>query len=441
VSVRRRILTAIRHPVSQNAIAMSWMQIAQFVVPLVTLPYVARVLEPSAFGLVVFAQGFAFFLVVFIDWGFGFTGTRSTAENQGNPEELSKIVQRVRSAQLLLAGTSVPIALVALGLVPTMTRHPEFLAMAWVAAIASALTPGWFFLGIEEMRRITGIQLAVRVLGAALTFALVKDVGDAWIVTALFTASSVAGWALADVLLYRRVEFLRPRLRGTIREIRHASTIFVGMVGASLYGAFNVVLLGALQPSAAVAHFGVAERIVRVSVTVLSPIGMATYPRLVALQAAGKRERARKLLMLTVAAAAVPGMLIAVGLALLAPTVVGILFGERFVESTVPILRVLVLTIPVSFTGAAFGIWLITQHKDRVAARIVLTAGVANVALGTVLTLSFGPIGMAWSVVAAEGVAAIGAIDAVRRDTRRERAPAVSASPRPHPEPALPADS
>lgn len=431
----KRVLKAIRHPVSQNVIALYWIRIAEFIVPLVTLPYVARVLEPAAFGLVVFSQGFAFLLIVIIDWGFGFTGTRSTAENQTNRDELSNIVQRVRGAQLVLAGASLPIASTALMLIPTMTQHPEFLVMAWGAAVASALSPGWFFIGIEAARLFALIQLGFRVLGAALTFVLVQDPGDAWIVMALFTMSSLAAWAAADAQMYRRVKFRRPRLRGSVTEIRHASTLFVGMVGATLYSSFNVVLLGLFQPSADVAYFGAAERVMRVSLTLLGPIGMATLPRLMALQAAGRRERARKLLMLVVAAAAVPGLLLAAGLVVWAPTIIRVIYGDQFVDASVPILRVLALVIPVALAGAGFGVWLITQHKDRVSVLIVIHAGVLNVVLGSVLTLSFGPIGMAWSVVAAEATVSLGAILVVTRDSRRGRG-----SPRPACEPAVPVE-
>src|SRR4030081_1595151 len=100
MTVRTRLLAALRHPISRNVISLYWLQIAQFIIPIVTLPYVARVMEPSAFGLVAFA------LILFIDWGFGFTGTRSVAENQGNWHALSEIVQRVRGGQLLLAALS-----------------------------------------------------------------------------------------------------------------------------------------------------------------------------------------------------------------------------------------------------------------------------------------------------------------------------------------------
>ena len=409
------------------------MQIAQFIVPLVTLPYVARVLEPSAYGLVVFSQGFAFLLIVFIDWGFGFTGTRSTAENPGNPDALSRIVQRVRGGQLLLAVASLPLALAALALIPNMNEHPEFLVMAWIAAVATALLPGWFFLGIEQMRTVSLLQLGFRVLGAILTFVLVKNAGDAWIVMALFAASAVGCWAVADFMMYRRVAFRRPQLRASVTEIRHATMLFVGTIGATLYGAFNVVLLGLFQPSAAVAHFGAAERIVRTSMLLLGPIGMAAYPRFVALHASGRPERARKLLMLTVAAVAVPGLLIAVGIAVFAPTIIGIIYGDRF-DASVPIARVMVLVIPVVVAGGGFGLWLLAQHKDRVAVRIVLTAGIVNVVLGCVLTLSFGPIGMAWSVVAAEATAAVSAIVEVQRDRRRTRVAPLPDSPSREPE-------
>jgi PST family polysaccharide transporter len=429
--VLSRILQAARHPISRNVIALYWMQIAQFVVPLVTLPYVARVLEPTAFGLIAFAQGFAFVLVVFIDWGFGYTGIRSTAENQTDPASLTDIVQRVRGAQLLLAAVSLPLALVALELVPPMRRHPELLAMAWVAAVATGLTPNWFFVGMEDPRRIALIQLGFRVLGAALTFAFVDGPNDAWIVMALFTGSALAGWAAADILMYRRVAFRRPQLRGSLAEIRHAATIFVGAIGATLYTSFNVVLLGLFEPSASVAHFGAAERVVRISLTMLGPIGIAVFPRLVALQSAGSRERARRLMTVMVVVVAVPALALTAGLALLAPTVIGLIYGHRFLDASVPILRVLVLSIPIGITAVVFGTWLITQHKDRVAVLIVLRAGIVNVVLGCALTLAFGPIGLAWSVVAAEATAALGTILAVRRDSGGTHVPAPLESPGP----------
>jgi polysaccharide transporter, PST family len=428
--VLRKVRKAIGHPVTQNVIALGWMQLATFIVPLITLPYVARVLRPSAFGLVVFAQGFSMVLVVFIDWGFGYTGIRSTAEHQGDHEGLSAAVHRVRGAQSMLALASLPIALLALVFVPKMNQHPEFLVMAWVAAVATALAPGWFFVGTERMRKITLIQLLFRGIGAALTLILVKRPDQAWIVMALFTASAVAGWIASDVMMYRRIPFQVPALRPSVRELRGATVIFLGTIAGTLYTSFNVVLLGLFESSASVAHFGAAERVVRVSLTVMGPIGLAVLPRMTALQSQGHRERARRLLMIAVVGAGSITLVLTAGLFVFAPTVIRILYGHRFLHDSVPILRVLVLIIPISIVGVIFGSWLMTLHQDRLIAIIVLRAGILNVILGCILTPLLGPIGMAWSVIVAETTAAIGGVITVRRNSRRERAAAASA-PRP----------
>jgi len=418
----KRLRQALRHPVSQNVIGLYWLQIATFIVPMVTLPYVARVLRPSSFGLVIFSQGFSFVLLVFIDWGFTYHGVRAAAANQMETEQLAEVVRRVRGAQLLLSAMSLLVALVALFVIPKFTAHPVFLLLAWVAAVASGLSPGWFFLGTEKMRLNALVQLCFRVTGAALTFLLVTGPSQAWIVMALFAASSIAGWIASDLMMYRRVPFRPPQLRPAFGEVKRAATLFVGTVAAVLYTSFNVVLLGLFEPTASVAHFGAAERIVRVSLTVLGPIGMAAYPRLAALQAANERERARRLVTIAVAVVTIPALLLAGGLALFAPLIIRIIFGHRYVHASVPILRVLVLIIPVSTVGVVAGSWLMTLHMDRTVVMIVLRAGILNVALGCVLTPLLGPIGMAWSVIAAEATAALGGIIAVKRTNRQEPA-------------------
>lgn len=423
----KRLLTALRHPVSRQVIALYWVQIATFVVPLATLPYVARVLEPAEFGLVVYAQGFAFLLVVLITWGMGLTGIRSTATHQKDPDALAEVVRGVRGGQLVLTLTSIVVAAGALVLVPTMADHPEFVVLAWVAAAAIGLSPTWFFQGIERARITAVIQLSTRVVGAALTFVLVDDPGDAWIVTALFAGASVAGLVISDVVMYRHVQFRLPKWRLSIMEIRGATMLFLGTLAVALVTSFNVVLLGFFESSADVAHFGAAERLVRVAITVLGPVGAAVIPRLSALQAAGERQRARRLLTIAVAASAGPALALTAGLIVFASPIIHLVYGESFVEESAPILRVLALIIPVNVTGVVFGVWLMTLHRDRLIVTIAVTAGVSNVVFGCVLTVLFGPIGMAWSVIAAESVGAAGGLIAVRRDARRAAAVTIPA--------------
>lgn len=421
-TVLKRLRTALRHPIARNAIALYWVQAALFVLPLFTLPYLARVLTPSEYGLIIFAQGLAVLLTVFVDWGLGLTGIRSVATAKSDPDRLADVVRRVRGAQLLLAAFSVVIALALFAVQPTLRDNPEFLVLAWVMAVTSALAPDWFFLGIERAQVTAYTMLGFRTIATALTFVVVKDASDAWIVMALLAGTSVCAWIVSDVLMYRRVAFRRPDWRSSLAEVRHATALFVGGLAVTLYTAFNVVLLGFFESSAAVAHFGAAERLVRTAMLILAPIGAAVLPRLSALQAEGRRDRARTLLFIAGLATLVPAMVIVIALAGFGHEIVHLLYGDQFVDETVPILRVMAFLVPVNVVGLFFVAWLLSLNQEKLMLKVVLLAGVANVILGSLFTLKWGAIGMAWSVIAAEAVTAVGAVFLVLRDARRGEA-------------------
>jgi PST family polysaccharide transporter len=403
----------IRHPITQNVIGLYALQLATFVVPLITLPYIVRVLRPAEFGLVVFSQGFSFLLALYIDWGFTPVGVRQVAACRNDPEALSAVVRRVLGAQALLVAASMPVTLGLYVVVPKFAAHPLYLLLAWIAAAANGLAPNWFFLGIEKLRLSSLTSLAFRVLGAGLTFAFVKGPGDAWIVLALFAASAVTTLASLSLRMFRYVHIQLPRLAESWDAVRHAGTLFIATVGASLYVSFNVILVGLFEPAAVVAHYAAPERLVRVSLGVLGPIGTSIYPRLAYLQSAQRHDRAKLLLGVTTAILTLVGLLLATILAVFAPLIVRIVFGSEFVGASVPIMRILVGVIPMQIVGGVMGSWLITLNMDRRATVIVVRAGLLNLVLSCMLTPLFGAIGTAASVVCAEAVATGAAVLAV----------------------------
>jgi polysaccharide transporter, PST family len=424
--ISKRLAGALRHPISQNVVALYGLQIATFVIPLVTLPYISRVLGPSGFGLVVLSQGFSVILTLVIDWGFTPWGARAVAADRERETALARTVALVRSAQLLMVAASLPVAIGALVIIPTFNQNHLLLWLAWVAALATALTPNWYFVGMERVRLVSALQVAFRTLGAALTFVLVDDADDASIVLALYAASSLGTWLGSDVLLYRRVPMRLTGLRSAAAAVRDSRHLFLGTLGGALYSSFNVVLLGLFVPAAQVAHFGASERIVRASGLVLSPIGTAVLPRLAFLQASGKRERARQLLLIAAAVGGFVSVCLAVVFAVFAPLLIRIVFGHDFVDESVPILRILVLSMPVGIVGGVMAAWLMSLHMDRTIVRIVIGTGLVNVAIGCILTPLFGPQGMAWAVVVAQLAGTLGATAAVYLTERSSEVPLMS---------------
>ncbi|HLY51353.1 MAG TPA: flippase [Solirubrobacteraceae bacterium] len=410
-----RLRAVLKHRVTRNVLALSWVQVATFVVPLVTIPYVSRVLGPSQFGLVLFAQGWSIFLMLLIDWGFTPWGVREVAAERNDPDALADTVARVRTAQLLMAAVSLPVTFAVLLLVPKFNLHPLFLVFAWVAAISAALTLNWYFVGAERAPLVAVVQLGFRVVGAGLTFVFVKAVNDGWIVMALYTASSIGMWVVSDALVYRRLPFRLVGVRAGLRAVGDSGRLFVGTIAVSLLSTFNVVLLGLFVTSARVAQFGSSERIVRTWGQLLGPVTAAVYPRLTFLQASGRPDRARKLAAITTVVVGGTAIFVALVLGIFAPLWIRLIFGPKFVTHSAPILRILVVLIPFTVLGFLSGTWLMTLHNDRELVRIAVFAGVLNVVLGCILVPLMGPVGMAVSVVIATGLRASSLLVAVWR--------------------------
>src|SRR5579864_6558857 len=115
------------HPVTQNALGLYAVQFAGYVIPLFTIPYLARVLRPQGFGLVVFAQSFALWASLVVEYGFNFSATRDVARSRTDPNRLSEIAAGVLGAKIVLVSGMVAIAVTAAFTVPIFLQHPAYL--------------------------------------------------------------------------------------------------------------------------------------------------------------------------------------------------------------------------------------------------------------------------------------------------------------------------
>ena len=415
MSLLRRSLEAVRHPVSQNALALHLVQIGNLVVPLITLPYVSRVLGSDGFGLVAFSQSLSFLLGMVIGWGFDQWASREASVKRDDSGGLSALTAQIVGARLILSAAALVIAAVVYLTSNTTSGSPEFIAMAWLAAVATGFTPVWFFLGVERLRLPSSIALGVRVVAAALTFVLVQNSGDAWIVMALFTGSAVVGALITTGMLFRRVNLRRPSVRPALSAIRAGTALFAGIAGLSLYTSMNVVLLGFVGTRAEVAHFSAAERVIRAAIQLLQPITTAIYPRITYLESSGNPRRALRLLLIGAGVVLSIALVGAAVMFVFAPELVRLVYGDQFADAA-GVLRVMSALLPFATMSYAAGTWLMVKRQDARIMQITLAGGVLNVALAPVLVHLAGINGMAVSVVCAEfAVMSLAIIVAARR--------------------------
>jgi PST family polysaccharide transporter len=398
----------------ENLFSLYALQGVLYLAPMLTLPYTARVLGTSEWGALAFAEAYARYVGLVIEYGFGLSATREIACVRNDGMSRAEQVAKVLSAQLLLIAATLVLTMVLVLIVPLFTTHTKLLASAYAWAICLSLNPLWYFQGIERMRLISGINIAGNLAAAGGVFIWVRGPGDGWIKLALQASACFACTAVCFGIIYRTTPFLWPSLARSWKALRQGGSLFLFRSSVSLYTTANVLLLGFLAPPAAVAWFAGAEKIARVAVGGTAPISQVFFPRINHLLAVDP-PRAVKAARLSAWLMMGAGISIGLGLFFGAPLIVRVVLGPGFLQS-VGVLRLLALLPPLIAASNVFGIqWMLSLRMDREFNWIIASSGFLNVAVSALLGRSYQHMGMAISVVLAETMVTAGTVIVLRR--------------------------
>jgi len=158
----------------QNFTSLSILQIANFLFPLIVLPYVVRVLGPAKYGLINFAAAFIAYFNLISDYGFNLSGTKEISIIRDDKEKLSKTFSTIITIKLLLSIFSFLIFIPIVYFVPFFKNNWEVYVLSYGFVIGGVLFPSWFYQGMEQMKYITIIQVVIRSIVTALIFVLIK---------------------------------------------------------------------------------------------------------------------------------------------------------------------------------------------------------------------------------------------------------------------------
>jgi PST family polysaccharide transporter len=403
---KKRAFELLRHKLVQNALSLYGVQIATYVVPLVTIPYLARVLGVAGWGLVAIAQGFGSYIGILGEYGFSLSATREIARHRDDRSKLANIFAGVLGAKMVLVAASFPLAILAGRWVPVFREHPSLLWAGMFWALAQGFSVMWYFQGLERMRLVAALDISAKALATVGVFLVVRRPEDGWRVLVLqgcgFLLSSAIGLSLA----YREVPFRLPSWASVWESLRMGWSMFLFRSSVSLYTAGNAFILGLFVSPEFVGYYAGAEKISRAFLGILNPISQTLYPRLSHL-VSHAQSRAARLARISIAIMGAAGTAIGILVFLLAPIIVRMVLGIHFGPS-VPVLRLLALLVPLVAIGNVLGIqWMLPLGMDRVFNKIILAAGFINLILALILAPVYTEIGMAWAVLVAEAFVSV----------------------------------
>lgn len=265
-----------------NFFSLSVLQGANYILPLITLPYLVRVLGTEYFGLLAFAAATVMYFQILTDYGFNLTATREISLHRDNKAKVTEIFSSVMSIKIILMFVSFLLLIILVFSFEKFSKDALVYFLTFGIVVGQVLFPVWFFQGMERMKYITYLNILSKVIFTIAIFVFVKEQSDFYLVPLLTSVGFlVAG--ICSLYLVKKEFGVRFELQNvdTIKyHLVEGWHVFVSRFYVSLYTTTNVILLGLFTNNTAVGYYSIADKIVVAIGGLFEPANQTVYPYL-----------------------------------------------------------------------------------------------------------------------------------------------------------------
>jgi len=339
----------------ENFFSLSVLQGANYILPLITLPYLVRVLGPEKFGLIAFAQAFIQYFNILTDYGFQLSATREISIHRENKEKISEIFSSVMIIKFALLVLSFIIMTVIVFSFEKFKKDWLIYYLTFGMVIGQVLFPVWFFQGMARMKYITFLNITAKFIFTVCIFVFVRDTADYIYVPLLNSLGFLVAGILAIWIVLKNfeVKFIFPCLSNIKHELKEGGYIFISRASISFYTVSNVFVLGLLTNNTIVGIYSAADRLINAIKSINGIVLQVMFPYVSRLS---KKSYSKALRMVSyeIKFFVILGIILCLVVYFFAHDIVFLLFSKRF-ESSELIMQILIFTVPVVTVSAILG--------------------------------------------------------------------------------------
>lgn len=380
---------------------LSLLQIAGYVFPLITMPYLARVIGADGFGKIAFASAIVVWIQTISDWGFNLTATRDVAQNRNNKEKVSRIFSNVLWARCILTILSGLILLFVVLVVPYLRENADIIFVTFLLVPGYILFPEWFFQAIERMKYTTIFNLIIKLIFTISVFIFIHKREDYLIQPLLTTIGYLLCGIGALYLILKKWGYTlyKPELTEILETIRNSADVFINNLMPNLYNSFSVMLLGFFCGSTANGVYDGGNKFPTIFYNFQSVLSRAFYPFL-----SRRPDKHSFYAKLNIGSALIG----AVFLIAISPLVIKIMLGDEF-EKSVIVMQILSFSVVFLAMSYTYGTnYLIINHKEKPLRNLTFVSSIVGMCISIPLVYYFSYIGAAVTVLFCRGLLGIG---------------------------------
>lgn len=398
-----------RRSLKSNFIYNFITNVLTLIVPLVTTPYLSRVLHEAGNGRYSFSASIISYFILFASLGFDMYGQRQIAACGDDTEEKSRVFWELFIWKSALTGISLAVLY---SVIFTVGFGESYNLLILILSLQLAATPfdiQYFFRGEENFKSIALRSISMRVIGLVCIFVFVKTENDTWIYTLCFAASVFVSYIIMWPSVFRKIHFVKVNKLKLLRHLKPCLLIFLPTLAVTVYSVFDKTMIGLLAKNPDYEN-GCYEQAYKINgasfmaVTIISSVMMSRNAHDFR---AGDVESLKTHLKFAINYVWMSGLPLIAGFAVLAGNLSSWFLGEGYSEVPV-LLQIMSVRFIVSGMTEVFGNQLfIAIGKEKYSTIATVCAALVNLVLNYVLISNYGALGAAIATSVCEALVAV----------------------------------
>lgn len=414
----KNIITRIKKGESRtlisNFLSLSLLQIAGYVFPLLTVPYLAHVIGVNYYGEIAFAMAIMVYFQTLVDYGFIYSAVRDISRIKQELDKVSDIYSNVMWARWFLVGCAFILLCILIILIPKFMEIKWLLLMSFLTVIGHAMFPDWMFQALEKMKYITIFNVIVKLIFTGAIFLFIKKPED-YLLQPVLTAIGYFISGMGALWLIRKweIRLRKPALKEIKLSLKKNFDLFLNQLVPNLYNSASILLLGFFHGNAANGVYDAANKFNTAGSNLFSIISRTFYPFL-----SRRMDKHTFFVKFNLCCA----FLVSASLFFGAPYIIHIFFPSNF-YSAIPILQILSISMIFLAINNIYGTnYLIIKGYERKMRQITMYSSIIGLLIGVPSVYFFSYLGVAvtitlsrsimgvWSTIAAKKIKSINII-------------------------------
>lgn len=374
-------------------------QVITVVIPLMTIPYISRVIGANGIGISSYTNSIVQYFIICGTIGISLYGNRQIAYVR---QDKNKLCITFFSIFLLKMATTGLALLVYILIFIHANEYKNIFLIQSLNILAAMIDISWLYMGLEDFEKIVTINIFVRIIGVISIFLFVKDINDIYIYILINACMTILGNLSMWIYIPKKIKKVKIGVEDILVHIKPALILFIPQIATQIYLVLDRSMLGFLTNTKQVGLYQQSQNMIKMVLGLVTSLGVVMLPRMSNIFASGNTEKLKENLNKCLMGVSYVSIPMAFGLASISLKFVPWFFGKGFNEVS----YLIIISVPILFFIAISNVlgvqYLLPINKNKEFTISVTIGAVVNLICNIILIPHYRAIGTCIATVLAE---------------------------------------